>query len=309
MVEGLNRNSYSRLLLADMNTKQSELGSLTRQISSGFKHEKYRQLAAEGNAEIVVSLQTKIQETATFQKSNSTIVNRLNVTAQSVDQLSDIAEKYAVLLAKKRSPSGDELPFRAEVTSFIKEAQNALNVTFEGRYLFSGSKTDTVPVADSVVLSSNLGDDNVPNSNYYQGDDFIATVQSSRSQNISYGVTASNAAFQDLIASFHLGLEADSDSLSETQKNVVLERATQMINDAVEGIVSVNAAIKGTVVRLENQNETFQSVSFLLTEQLQKITATDVVEASARLSENEAVLEATLYAFSILNRASLVDYL
>lgn len=307
MVEGLNRNSYSRLLLSDMTTRQSELGRLTRQISSGYQHEKFRELAKDGAVELVVSLQSRLKETTAFSKSNSTVINRLNVAAQSVDQLTDISEKFAVLLAKKRSPSGDELPFSEEVNSFIKEAQNALNVNFEGLYLFSGSKTDTPPVADSVLFSSNLGDDNVPTSNYYQGDDFIASVQSSRSQNVSYGVTASNEAFQNLFGALHLGLEAED--LTGIQQNELLEEATALINEAIDGIVAVNASIKGTASRLENQNETYESVTFLVTEQLQDITATDVVEASARLSENEAVLEATLYAFSILNRASLVDYI
>lgn len=307
MVDALNKNTYSRLLLGDVSTKQNDIGKLTRQISSGYKQEKYRELAAEGNTELVISLKTKIQEASTFKSVSNSVINRLNVGAQSVDQLVDIAEEYASLLAKKRGPVGDELPFSAEVQSLLQEVQTALNVTFEGLYLFSGSKTSTAPVTDSVITTSNLSGDNEPNANYYAGDEYVATVQTSRSQNISYGVTASNQAFQDLIGALHAGLEADG--LSGQQQTQLLEDATQLLNDAIDGLVAVNANIKGNAKRLQNLNDTYDSTILLLERQLQNITATDIVEASAKLSENEATLEAALYAFSILNRSSLVDYL
>ncbi len=307
MVDAVNRNTYSRLLLADVATKQDNIGQLSRQIASGFKHDKFNELAAEGNTEIVLSLKTKVKENSTFQKANTTVINRLNVAAQSVDQLTNIAEDLAVLLAKRRSPSGDELPFATEVTSLLEQVQTALNTSFEGLYLFSGSKTDTQPVLDTVVISSNLGDGNEPNANYYQGDDYIASVQTSRTQNISYGVTASNQAFQDLIGALHASLAADD--VSGVPQNSLLEDATELVNAAIDGLVSVNAGIKGTAQRLKDQNESYDSIILLINEKLQNITATDVVDASAKLSENQATLEASLYAFSILMSTNLVDYL
>lgn len=304
MVEGLNKATYINLMFNNISRNQDSIGTLTKQISSGYTDFSYSDLAKESNVERVISFKSKISALDSFKSANSTVISRLNTASQSVTQLSDVATKFSSLLAKLRSPSGDQLPFENQTLSLLKETQSALNVQFDGQYLFSGSKTDTKPVADTVVTTTNVDGDSTTTANYYQGNNATLTVQASQTQSLSYGVTANNQAFQDLIGAMHLAIDANN-SGDETG----LQNATTLINSAVSGLASVNASIKNNAQILKNQNDTHDNTSLLLSQNLTDITQTDIVSATAKMQQLDSTIQASYYAFNILNNLNLTNYL
>ncbi len=293
----------TQTLISLSTKKQEELQRVSIQIATGYEHQDFQGLASDGRVEKFISLTSTINTTETFKKSNEIISSRTQTTEQALDQLIEVAQEIAQTIAQRNNAaSGDNVPVNVLAPAYLDSIASALNTRFDGRYLFAGTKTDTRPVEN--IQSSNVASDGTISTSYYRGNDAIASIKISQTQELSYGVNANNEAFQKLIGSVHLLIDGDATDDSEK-----IGDALDLVNEAIEQIVSISASASSSTNTILQTNSVLSDVNKLAQQNLLDVSSVNLAEASTRLAELETTIQATYLAFNRLSGLRLSNFL
>ncbi|MET0155686.1 MAG: hypothetical protein ABW189_06245 [Rickettsiales bacterium] len=291
-----------RAVLLNAQRARDGLSEVTRQISSGAKHADLSGYAGDGNLQTILSLQSSIKEANGYIRSNANASAKLDVVDQSLDNLEGVAKELASLATNRlNGASGEDMPVEQVADGFLSRIQNALNVTYNGSFLFGGSKNDRPPV-ENINYTSIVG--GKPTANYYNGDNFVATVRSSANQEVAYGVKADEQPFQTLIGAVHQLIEGHQ--ANDPEK---LNAALDLANDAVSQLSTKRAVVRQNADQLQTINVTQEDVALTLQANFTDLHDTDIVEASTRLSDMEALVQASYSAWATLSKLRLSNYL
>ncbi|MCE3233069.1 MAG: flagellar hook-associated protein FlgL [Rickettsiaceae bacterium] len=298
------KNSTNTQILINLaSQRQDELKNVSIQIATGDKYTDYKGFAVDSNVERFISLNQMSASTNSFIQSNNIINSKITTINQAVDQLQGIAADLTQLIAQSRnSASSDDIPLETIGQSMLDDIAGRLNVKFDGNYLFSGTKTDTMPVQN--IHSDILGTDDVPTATYYHGDSVYASIKISSSQTLTYGVNANDEAFKQLIGAVQLAMRGHSEGDADT-----MQAAMDMANEAVSSLASVRAQLGTSQKNIANANATHSDVKLMTGQNLIEVSQTDVVEATTRMSELQATIQATYLAFQRLSELRLSNYL
>ncbi|MDB2414683.1 flagellin [Rickettsiales bacterium] len=295
--------SPSQVLIGISSKKREELEDVSIQVATGNKYPTYERMAAGGEVEKYISLRSTNDGLTDYIRSNELISSRVKTMRQSIDDLSEIASEYAQLVANRRNDAvGTNLPVLETGRALLDRIANNLNIKFDGRYLFAGSKTNTAPVSN--IQTSNIGNDNLANTRYYAGDSVKATVRSSDTQEVEYGILANESAFQKLIGAIHLGMDGHTN-----EDDTKLSQSMDMINEAIVELTSVRTSASSTITNIDNTIINLENTQQLISENLGEVGNVDIVEASTRLSELDAIVQASFLAYNRLSRLQLSNFL
>lgn len=298
MVDRISSSAFHTRTVNEFQSVQASLEDLNRQISSGRIAENFADL--NGKVERVSSFQQKLSKTDTYIDNNTLVLSRLRIMDSAVEQVQDLITEFSQLLTARNSILGEDLNFTAQANSLLDRVEGQLNTTSEGRYLFAGSRTSTPP-ADPLANLVNLG---VADSNYYRGNSEPVTARVSDSLELSYGVLASEPAFQNVLASIKTAIDADVNGTLGG-----FEQAVDLINTARDLTAGVRAQINSHVITVEDVNILHERSKVSLNQALSADTDTDLAEATIALTANETILQASFQAFATLSGLRLSDYL
>lgn len=294
--------------LGNIGRLQSELGTTQQQISTGKNASTFKELSARGQTERVLGFENQKKKTADFIRNNTIVSNRVQTYNSSLTNIITVAEQLRNLLVQRRTPtSANSLPLTQLTDSYLSTIKSSLNIEVEGRYLFSGGKTDTRPVDD--IESPNYTIDPVTserlfNSKYYEGDNLKLRTQASDTLSLEYGVTANDPAFQQLIGAIHLAVEGDASNNDDT-----LAEAVDLVSKTITDLSSVQANINNNIAILDQTNAAHTDFNIFLDQSLNEITETDIGSATIRLSSLETTLQASFLAYSRISSLKLSDFL
>lgn len=283
--------------------KQEQIQKVSIQIATGYEHQDFQGLASDGSVEKFISLNSTLSATETFKKSNQIIVARTQTSEQALDQIIDIAQEITKTIAQRNNgASGNNVPISVLAPAYLDSIAAALNTRFDGRYLFAGTKTDTKPIEN--IQSSNIASDGAATTSYYRGNSDIASIKISQSQELAYGVNANDEAFQKLIGSVHLLI--DGDATDDAEK---LGSALNMVNEAIEQIVSIVASTRSSTNTILQSNIVLSDVSKLAKRNLSDVSSVNLAEATTKMAELETIIQATYLAFNRLSGLRLSNFL
>jgi flagellar hook-associated protein 3 FlgL len=299
------KNATPTQLLLNYATQQKDsLAEVSIQISSGNKYNDFEGFANEGNVERYLSYSSSSQFTTSFLQSNNVISSRIGTMSKTLDQLQDIASNLSQLIAQSRnSASGSDIPVDVLGKSMLDDIAGKLNIKFDGRYLFSGTKSDTPPVSN--VQSNTIADDGTPTASYYAGDSEKASIKISNSEELEYGVAGNETGFQQLIGAVHLAITGHNDGNNDE----TLGKAMDMVSEAISNLASVRSTLGSAQNTINEANATHNATDLLVKENLKDISQTNIVDATTKMSELQATLQATYLAFQRLNQLRLANYL
>ena len=290
------------------NRLQGNLAELSAQISSGIKADKFTELGSAISR--VADLEGSIKITNRYMEGNNSVIADLKSMDSAVAQLQEVATELLQNLVLKRSPSGEAISLTDFADAALDQTGDALNTSFNGKMLFSGSKTDKLAVDVGLLADFNVieGESVSP---YYKGDNYVQSVQASKNLNLDYGIKADEEGFKDLVAAINLAVKAE-ENLSNDKKGFdddVLEKSVDMANLAVKGLASIRNRINTDIVTLEQTNSVHKRVDLQFNQVLSESIATNIIEATTKVAQNEATLNALFQTFSRISNLSLVDYL
>lgn len=286
--------------LGDVSKLQQQLADLQEQISSGVKAKTFQQL--NGQVEQFTLLEAKIRRTDSFIEGNELNISRLQTADQSMSQVIDIADSMENLIVAVRDVStGSAIPFQQQMENLLKGMSSALNISFDGRYLFSGTATNVQPIPDTTVKPTVQG---VPDAGYYAGSAESMVVRADDNVEFAFPVRADDPAFQKIYAAAHLAMDA-----YESGSDTDMARALDMMQEAQIQLNGVRATVNMEIINVSDINERLESLNLYWTGVTEKVGKTDIVAATTQIASYEAVLQATFQVYARLSQLKLSDYL
>jgi flagellar hook-associated protein 3 FlgL len=273
------------------------------QVSSGYQSQDYAGIS--GDASRLVSMKAEHARTQQYETNNKLVGDRLTTMESSVAQVYDIVGSIKTLLVNAlNGTSTQDVNLPGQAQSMLDQVSSLLNVQLDGRYLFAGGRSDTAPVDLSALPSSytvptSAGDA----SSYYQGDTTRLAVQASDSLSVTYGVTAGESGFEELIRGLDLAAK------SAPNDRAALQDALATINRAQQDIPEIRTQIGAAQSSLDRINSMHDDFMTYTVKAISDIENVDVTEALTKIQNDSTGLQASYMTINTLSQLNLMNYL
>ncbi len=255
------------------------------------------------DAQHVVNLQVSVTRAQSYIDAATLADSKVQVMYSAVGSMTDILTQLrSQLSAASTGSSTESNSVITTAQQMLEEMGSLMNTQYDGQYVFAGGKTDTAPV-DLTSFSSGSGSLTTTDTSYYKGDGEIASVRVASDETVSYGVTADNSAFEEVMRV--LKFVANSTSLSSSDISSALDLASTALDDtaAVQARLSNNAA---SIETASSRQTDYKSYAETLSNDL---TGVDVAAITAQLSTYQAQLTASYSALAKILSLNLASYL
>jgi flagellar hook-associated protein 3 FlgL len=280
-----------------INAASEQFAAAQWQVSSGrrLRTSSDDPLAAQG----AVNDQAELATLDSYSRASDSAVSRL---AMFDSVLGDVVDKITQALTAAQSARGSAVTpsGRAAASDMLTSIRNSIagdiNTTFNGNYLFSGSKATTTPYVQTAGVWT------------YQGDATAVTLAVDRSRSVTLA-TSGQAILQGSDSTDVLSVldslaaaAASGDAAGLTAGIDALNRAFRRANDA-QGHVGND---QQSVTEGQTQLATLRLASIA---QLSKDQDANAVEAIARMNQAQITYQAALGAVASASKVSLLDYI
>jgi flagellar hook-associated protein 3 FlgL len=294
--------AISDQMIASALRTQSTMANQQIQEASGLISSDFGGLGS--NTQQVLNLQVSVTRSQTYIDAATQTDSKVQVMYSAVNSVADLVTQFRTLLTGATSATGsDATSVTASAKDMLDQMSSLLNTQYNGSYVFGGSDSKTAPVDISTTAYPAATSPSSANTSYYQGNDQIAAVRVSDSQTVSYGVTANNTAFEQIMRA--MNLVASTSPLP----TATLTEALDLAVDSVDKLGVVQTQISNASASIEkasaHQTE-FQSYAKTLGTDL---TSVDVAAVTAKLSTYQAQLTASYAAIAKVQSLNLASYL
>ena len=268
------------------------------EIATGKGAQSYDEIAGEAGLLLRAKGQRDLAET--YVRQNEQVADRLTAMDGALANLGGIAERIRNLLVQRLdAATGRLVPVDREAETLLAEAAAQLNLKLDERYLFAGSRTDTAPV-ELPATPLTAADPTA----YYKGDEVAVSVRVDRDVEVTYGISAADPAFANLLAGLDKAREAHL-----TDDRGGIQSAVAMIDAALGQMAELRGEAGATGARLATIADTQRGTALYLDELATRIEDVDLPETLARIAQDQAGLEAAYLTTSRISQLSLADYL
>lgn len=293
--------AQSNRMIADAMRVESVMANKQIQESTGVISTDFGGYGSD--AQHVVNLQVSVTRAQSYVDAATLADSRIQVMYSAIGSMTDILTQLRSQLSAASTGSSTETDsVIATAQQMLQEMGSLMNTQYDGQYVFAGGKTDTAPV-DLTSFSSGTGSITTTDTSYYEGDDEIASVRVASDETVSYGVTADNSAFEEVMRV--LKFVAGSTTLSSSDISSALDLAGTALDDtaAVQARLS-NAA--SSIETASARQADYKSYAETLSNDL---TGVDVAAITAQLSTYQAQLTASYSALAKILSLNLASYL
>ncbi len=298
----------NQLLLVDLLRTQERLVDTQKQITSGKKASDYKTMAPE--VATLMGAKNVLGRTEQFIKSNNDLERLLEVQNAAMQGLVDISDELRQLVIGAIDTTSG-LALRTRIDDLFATAVSLLNTQDGGRYIFSGTRTDTPPITTTTPTGlEGLGLGN-------ELDAFVNNSLKSQAKvddnlTLTYGVLATDISedlfeiMQDLM--IYETANGFSNPLTQAQQTYLIGKITDLDSafDTLNAAQAKNGSIMTTlegVLQRHTEDRTFL-MGFVA-----DIEDVDLAEAITRFNQQQLALEASYQVFSTLNRITLLDFI
>ena len=273
------------------------------QISSGRKSDNYAGISRD--ARRLVSAEIAHLRTKQYVENNNLIERRLQKMEAAVSQTFEIASNYKTLLVSAlNSTNSSDLAMPIQAKQMLDQLTALLNVEDDGRFLFSGTMTDTEPVDQSglpgsYTVPSSDGDAN----GYYKGDTTKLTVRVDKTFDVTYGVHAQEEGFERLMRSLHMIV------IGPPNDRATLEDALKVVNEAVDAIPDLRTRIGTARATIADVNMKHSDFLLFSEKTIGDMENADIAEVITQMNADQLTVEASVMALARLSQISLVRFL
>lgn len=294
--------AISQQMIAAALKTQSTMADQQMQEASGVVSSDFGGLGS--TTQQVLNLQVSVTRAQSYIDAAAQTDSKVQVMYSAVNSIADLTTSFRSLLtAATNTASTDSSSVTASATEMLSEMASLLNTQYSGSYLFSGSKTDVPPVDISSTTYAAATSPSTADTSYYQGDSALASVRVSNSETVSYGVTADNTAFEQVLRA--MNLVANTSPLTTTTLNEALDLSASSVSAL--GVVQTRISNAASSIEKASASQTeYQTYAQTLGSSL---TSVDVAAVTASLSTYQAQLTASYAAIAKVQSLSLASYL
>ncbi len=297
--------NHQNTLVQYMMRAEAKVATEQVRSSTGLNSTDYKGIASDSGR--LVNLESHYKRLEQYVDEGEVVNGRIQSMYDAVGGMADLTSRLSALITGLQGDNAAGVEgVTAEAGELMKEFAALLNTQQEGRYLFSGGRTDQPAVTvDSATYPAMTTVPSTADTSFYQGDSTIAHYQAADDLILSYGVTADQPAFEKALRAFNLIANLTTTPVD----NDVLDEASQLASDATDGLAVTQAKLGATSASLERTIDRHVDEQLVLQTHVDDIRSVDLAESTTRLSQLTASLEATMSLMSSLEENSLTKYL
>ena len=293
------RTGFESLMGLNQQTLQRTY-NLQIQISSGLKSQNYSGISDVSGR--LVNFEGANARLNQYLDDITVTRNRLQSAETQVDSIRDMANQFRNDLLNALNAENDQFQPTAEIAKqFMDQMESLLNVKDGDQYIFSGSRSDVAPV--NLKAFSTPIDVNTSNTEYYQGDDYEAFSRVGEGRTVTYGTTANDPTFEKLIRAMRNVFNNPNDNGKLRDSLALVEEVAQKDIPAMISGIGVKVAQMDRIQDIHEQN------ILILTNTISEMKDTNIIDASAKVSQENNILQASFLALSKISSISLANYL
>jgi flagellar hook-associated protein 3 FlgL len=294
--------AISQQMIAAALKTQSTMADQQMQEASGVVSSDFGGLGS--TTQQVLNLQVSVTRAQSYIDAATQADSKIQVMYSAVNSIADLTTQFRTLLtAATNAASTDSASVTQSAQDMLSTMASLLNTKYNGSYVFGGSRTEQTPVDISGSSYAAATSPSTADTSYYAGDSAVASVRVSDSQTVSYGVTADNTAFEQIMRA--MNLVANNSPLSTDTLNEALDLATSSISAL--GVVQTKISNASASIEKASASQTeYQSYAESLGSDL---TSVDVAAVTASLATYQAQLTASYAAISKVQSLQLASYL
>ncbi|MGE5537905.1 MAG: flagellin [Gemmatimonas sp.] len=299
--------SQSQLIQSYIADTQARLQASQIQVSTGQKAQRYAGIADQ--ADILVNLESTKARVSQYVANNKIVTSRLSAMDGALSQLTSIATQAKTLLVNaSNADNASQMALNQQAQNLLNQVAGLLNTKFGDMYLFGGTRVDAPPVDLNAAGYSAPGPSYPSNvdTGYFQGDSTKVVTRAADNFDVTYGVTADEGGFEELIRSLQL---ASTTTVSPTIDRNRLKDSLDVLNEAIGDLPAIAARIGAAQSAIDQSSAEHNALSTYLDQSITDIKAVDVPMALTQLSSDQTVLQAAYMTTVRLNGLSLVQYM
>jgi flagellar hook-associated protein 3 FlgL len=253
------------------------------------------------------SVQTRVD---VYLSQNKLLADKLSTQDTALTRVADSAQAIRQAMADALA-SGRVDTLVEDIQAQMRNAVEAMNARYGGKYLFAGGQVDTRPVTATSLADLTAGP---PISSFFQNDTFKVSAKLDEASTVTTGLLASDVGTDMLNAlkdfeTFNEGPDGPfTGQMTAAQKSFLEGQLASW--DQIRADVTQVAAYNGAnQKRLDTVAEDLQTRKDQLTGMLADITDADMAEAAAQLQQSQLAVQAAAYVFQSLQSSSLINLL
>jgi len=279
---------------------------------------------------------------------NELVSGRLDVTQNRITQLGTTASEFLKnLIAARDADSGAKI-ILPSASANLQDLIGALNVSYNGSYLFGGINTQTVPVTNYTAGSASknkVDADFLATFGFSQSAAGVGTITPAQMQNflnntldpefaspawntnwsaatdqtlssristtevVDSSVSANQPGFRKLAEAYTMLTDLGNTSLSKDTFQVVVDKAIGLVSGAINDLAVLGGTVGSIQQRVTGASEKLKIQKDILNNQIVKLEAVDPTEASVRVNTLQTQIKTALALTSQLQQISLINYL
>lgn len=310
MVSRVTNLSSSRLINSLILKSQDRINEQQIKLTTQQKSQDY--LGIGDDASRLLTVESSLRRIDQFVKDNAFIDMRMETMLNSMDAVGDILTEVRTLVRDVLEDGELDGIDKNDFTEIkMDQLESFLNVKMNGRFLFSGTKTDTQPVnagdlGDAPTFDADGITTTAEPSFFYQGDDNQVKARIDEGVTLEYGVKANEEGFEKLIRAIRLVKSTD---LSDANVLGKFQHALNLLNESADKIAAVELNTGVKFQQLASTTQSLKDTKSILDGVVDEIERADTFEAVSILNQVQTQLEASYATAVRVSSLSLTKFL
>lgn len=301
----ISTQAASQSALSDLMRAQREAYDAREQLASGKKAPDLKGYA--NSAETIIAARAAQQRSESFVGANERVLNRMEIQDLAYQELSTAATDLRTALT-----TNDGSFMMDKVQEVFDRASAALNMRFNGSFVFGGRRTDALPFTADTIADLQAAVPDV--SATFQNAADRQTTKIEESITIDVNATASEVGTElmasiERIADFNAGPNGPFEGQITDAQQTFLETELANIISAFDTINVAMAENGARQKQIEGSITGHQKRSDYLDIMVAGIEDADMAEAATRFQQAQTAVQVSAQTFSRLSQISLLNYL
>jgi flagellar hook-associated protein 3 FlgL len=347
----MSANYISTLMLSSslrysITSNQSALSKASTEATTGRFADVGLELGATTGGD--VSLRADMSFADQLLDTNGLVSGRLDVTQNRMTELGSTASDFLKDLIAARSTDGGGRIVMPPASSNLQDLIGALNVSYNGSYLFSGINTQNQPITAYTAGSASKNQVDADflaafgfsqssasvssitpaqmqtflnttfdaefaspawNTNWSSATDQTMQSRISTTEIVDTSVSANQAGFRKLAEAYTMMSDLGNINLSQTTFQTVVDKAIGLVGSAITDLATLGGNLGVVQQRVTTATDKLNAQKDILNNQIVGMEKVDSAEAAVRVNTLQTQIQTALALTSQLQKISLINYL
>lgn len=347
----MSANYVSTLMLSSslrysITNSQSALSKASKEATTGRFADPGLQLGTATGRD--VGLRAEMSFMDQIMDTNELVTGRLDVTQNRITQLGTTAQDFLKSLIAARDADGGQRMLQPSATANLQDLIGALNVSYNGSFLFAGLDTQNAPITNYTAGSTNKNavdldfqaffgfaqsSANVStitpaqmqtflgtsfdaefaspawNTNWSSATDQTLTSRISTTEVVDTSVSANQPGFRKLAEAYTMLTDLGNAGLSQATFQAVVDKAVSLVSGAIYDLAVLGGSVGAIQQRVSGATDKLKIQHDILNHQVVAMEEVDPAEASVRVNALQNQIDTALALTARLQKISLINYL